>query len=68
MKETKILVNINEDGEISAETFGFLGEVCLSELEQLLGESADFDELVKKDEFYKKSVVSNKKTIVAKRY
>ena len=38
MAEKKIVVNINDKGEIDAETFGMQGTECLQELDKLLKE------------------------------
>ena len=37
MKEHNIMVEIDEEGRISADADGFEGETCLAELEELLG-------------------------------
>ncbi len=36
MEEKKIVVDIKENGEINAETFGFKGAGCMEELDKLL--------------------------------
>ncbi len=38
MAEQKIVLVIDDDGAISAKTFGFEGETCLEALDGLLGE------------------------------
>lgn len=38
MAEQKIILVIDEDGAISAKTFGFEGEACLEALDDILGE------------------------------
>lgn len=36
MKEQRITIEINKDGQISADAEGFTGDVCLHELDRLL--------------------------------
>ena len=52
MKETKIVIEIDRDGQISAEADGFTGDACLRDLDRLLdGLSAGVAEVTrKKDE------------------
>jgi Protein of unknown function (DUF2997) len=50
MPEHKIILTIDENGKITAETEGLKGETCLSELEQLL-ENQFFVSTKKTDEF-----------------
>jgi len=55
MPEQRIVVNIDESGKISAETFGFKGEVCVDALEELLGDIADLESITKTDEYYQRN-------------
>jgi hypothetical protein len=52
MPEQRIVITIDEQGKISASTEGLKGEVCLDELQKILGEEADLGSLSKTDEFY----------------
>jgi hypothetical protein len=52
MPEQRIVVTIDDGGKISAETEGIKGEVCVDELQKLLGEIADLESLSKTDEYY----------------
>jgi hypothetical protein len=52
MPEQRIVVTIDDSGKISAETAGIKGEVCVDELQKLLGEIADLESLSKTDEYY----------------
>lgn len=36
MKEQRIIIDINPDGQLSAEADGFAGDTCLTELARLL--------------------------------
>lgn len=56
MAEKKIVVNINENGEISAETFGFQGASCVAELDKLLKGLAMGGAIEKKSEYFKEGV------------
>jgi hypothetical protein len=53
MAEKKIVIDIDEDGSIKAETFGMYGTECLNELDKVLKDLALQSETVKKDEFFK---------------
>lgn len=53
MPDKKIVIDINEKGEINAETFGMQGTECLEELDKILKDLALQTETVKKDEFFK---------------
>jgi hypothetical protein len=52
MAETKIIITIDEDGKITASTEGIKGEMCLDQLEELLGNATSLRSIMKTDEFY----------------
>jgi hypothetical protein len=52
MPEQRIVVTIDDGGKISAETEGIMGEVCIDELQKLLGEITDLESVSKTDEYY----------------
>ncbi len=54
MAEQKIIITIEEDGKIKAETQGIKGEVCLEELQELLEDVGELTSLKKTDEYYQK--------------
>ncbi len=60
MAEQRIIVEIDEDGKITAKTNGFKGEACLDELQKLLGEEAAPSKLKPTDDFYQKTTVDSK--------
>ena len=66
MQEFKIIIEIDEDGNIKAETKGMKGEVCIEELKDILvGLEGDRKEN-NKPEFYKKEnkiILKNKTKI-----
>ena len=66
MEEKKIVIEINEKGEINAETFGFQGTECLTELEKLMKDIALETNTIKKEEFFKEGT-SVDNTIKVKR-
>lgn len=66
MAEKKIVVDIKENGEISAETFGFQGTSCMSELDKLLKGLAMETVTERKPEFFDETRVMDN-TITAKR-
>ena len=51
MPEQRIVVEIDENGKINAKTDGIKGEVCIAELQELLGEIADLESIDKTDEY-----------------
>ncbi len=65
MAEKKIVVNINNKGEINAETFGLQGTECLQELDKLLKDLALETTTVKKEDFFKEGTTINQ-TITTK--
>lgn len=52
MAEEKIIIDIDEDGVIMAKTEGLKGELCLSELEEILESSPPISSVKKTDEYY----------------
>lgn len=50
MKEQRICVEIDDDGRITAEAEGFLGDACLKELDQLLDGLGRLEDVVRKPE------------------
>jgi biopolymer transport protein ExbD len=66
MPEHKIILTIDENGKITAETEGIKGETCLSELKELL-DNQFFISTKKTDEFeqttpiYSQNLQQNKK-------
>jgi hypothetical protein len=61
MAEQRIVVTIDENGKINASTEGIKGEMCLAELQSLLGELADLESVTKTDEYYQANELSTKK-------
>jgi hypothetical protein len=60
MKEYKIEIEIDENGNIKAETKGMEGEVCVSELDGILEGLGEISEEKKKPEYYKKQKTTNR--------
>ena len=70
MKELLIDISIDESGVVEADTHGFKGKVCESELLDLLGDSFVVGEIERKDDYYKpveEDVVKTVKTMRGKR-
>lgn len=67
MAEQKIVITIDENGKINAATEGIKGEMCLDELQKLLGDLADLHSIVKTDEFYQANEVKYKNKIEIKK-
>lgn len=53
MKELTVEISLSKDGELQAETFGFKGKVCESELRELLRDEFVICDVEKKDDYYK---------------
>ncbi len=50
--DEKIVVNIRNDGSIKAETFGFTGQACVSEVDKLMKDIAKTRQIKKKTEYF----------------
>lgn len=61
MKEYKIEIEIDEKGNISAETFGMQGNICEKELDKILEDVKGEQEIQNTDDYYKKQ--QSKQTI-----
>ena len=59
MQEFKIEIEIDENGNLNAETKGMEGEICITELEEILKGIEGEQSYKNKPEFYKKSKVKN---------
>jgi len=60
MQTYKIEIEIDENGNLKAETKGMEGEICISELEEILKEIKGDKVYKNKPEFYKKTKITNK--------
>jgi len=54
MKEFNVIVDIDEDGNIKAETKGMKGEVCVNELDEILQGLDGERDFKNKPDFYQK--------------
>ncbi|MHA1766537.1 MAG: DUF2997 domain-containing protein [Promethearchaeota archaeon] len=54
MKEEKIIIEIDEDGKITADAEGFTGKICVKELEKILEDMPEIKKIEHKKEYYKK--------------
>ena len=64
MQEFTIEINIDEDAEVTAETKGFSGPVCVKALDEVLKNVGTETTFKNKPEFYKKNnVTTNKLTV-----
>lgn len=52
MAEQRIVITIDENGKINASTDGIKGEMCLSELQELLDDMENLQSVKKTDEYY----------------
>lgn len=67
MAEQKIEIKIDENGKITAETFGIKGELCIEELQKLLEGIADVESIKKTDEFYQQQEMNKNNQIKNKK-
>lgn len=56
MAEQRITITIDENGKIYASTDGIKGEMCLTELQELLDEFEMMQSVKKTDEYYQTEV------------
>lgn len=60
MQEYNVVIEIDEDGNIKAETKGMKGKVCVSELDEILKGLDGKQDFKNKPEFYQKVLKKNK--------
>ena len=63
MAEQTIIITIDENGKINAETTGLKGEMCIDELEKILEGESDMSSIKKTDEYYQQPIVKPKARI-----
>ena len=63
MEEKKIVINIDDKGNMNAETFGITGTECLVELDKLMKDLALSTTTVKKQEFFDQGISASSKVI-----
>ena len=59
MAEHRIEITIDQDGKINASTEGIKGEMCLSKLQDLIGDLADLESYDKTDEWFQDAEITN---------
>ncbi len=67
MAEHRIEIIIDENGKIKASTEGLKGEICIDELQKLLGDLADLESITKTDEFYQANELKSQNKIEIKK-
>lgn len=67
MAEQRIIITIDENGKIHASTEGIKGEMCLDELQEILGDLAEWESIKKTDEFYQANELKSKNKIQNKK-
>lgn len=67
MAEQRIVITIDENGKINASTEGIKGEMCLDELQELLGIFEDLQSINKTDEFYQANELKSQNKIQNKK-
>lgn len=66
MAEQRITITIDENGKIDASTSGIKGEMCLSELQELLDDLDNLQSVKKMDEYYQQVEMKNKNILKGK--
>ena len=51
-KENEIIIEIDEDGRITADAHGFHGEICISKIKELIKDMPPIDSIDKKPDFF----------------
>jgi len=59
MPEQRITIQIDENGQISAKTSGFKGEICMEALQEILGKEELFADVKPTDDFYVQETATN---------
>jgi len=67
MAEQRIVITIDENGKINASTEGIKGEMCLDELQELLGNLEELQSISKTDEFYQLNELKSQNKIQNKK-
>lgn len=67
MAEQRIVITIDENGKINASTEGIKGEMCLDELQELLGSFEELQSINKTDEFYQSNELKSQNKIQNKK-
>lgn len=60
MQEYNVIIEIDEDGNIKAETKGMKGDICINELDEILKGIEGEQNFKNKPEYYKKDKNENK--------
>lgn len=63
MAEQRITITIDENGKIDAATNGIKGEICLTELQELLDDFENLQSVKKTDEYYQLEEVKSNNVI-----
>lgn len=66
MAEQRITITIDENGKIDASTSGIKGEMCLSELQELLDDLDNLQSVKKTDEYSQQVEIKNKNILKGK--
>jgi hypothetical protein len=66
MKDKKLVILINQEGQINAETFGYQGPHCVDEIHRLMKDIADLKNEIKKPEYDRGEIIRDN-TVVTNR-
>lgn len=67
MSEQRIIIEIGPDGSIKAKTDGFVGDICVTALQEILGKDEMFSSFKPLDDFYQETKVETISNVKAGR-
>ena len=67
MSEQRIVIEINPDGSIRAKTDGFVGDICVTALQEILGRDELFSSFKPSDDFFQETRVETIDSVKARR-
>jgi len=67
MQEYNVTIEIDENGDIKAETKGMKGDICVSELNDILKGLEGEQKFKNKPEFYNKNILTKKQSTIKNR-
>ncbi len=67
MQEYNVTIEIDENGDIKAETKGMKGDICVSELDDILKGLEGEQKFKNKPEFYNKNILTKKQSKIKNR-
>ncbi len=63
MAEERITITIDAEGKVQASTEGFKGDVCIEELEKLLGDLVELEKITETDEHHQQVRIAHRQKV-----